>query len=141
MLVPSRLFQPSISLGSPRAQKSILMILFLMEISQSFTLLVSDRQYLVSDRIRSERIYLKFCRCQTFNAQALNLVYRGKSAPSDYPMVSLRLNWDPLVSTEGCNRHIQDPYLLSVLARSRTFSGRVFDHALPHLDPLSTKAH
>ncbi len=51
-----------------RAQKSILMILFLTEISPYFTLLLSDHQYRVLDQIWSEWICLKFSWCQTFDA-------------------------------------------------------------------------
>jgi len=46
----------------------ILTIQFLTVISRYFTASVSDHQYLVSDQIISESIYLTFSRCQTFHA-------------------------------------------------------------------------
>jgi hypothetical protein len=51
-----------------RTPKNILTIQFLMVISQYFTLLVSDCQYLVSNQIISESKCLKFSRCHTFDA-------------------------------------------------------------------------
>jgi hypothetical protein len=56
-----------VSPGIVKAQKSILMIQFLMVTSQYFTVLVSDHQYRVSDRIVSESICLNFSRYQTLD--------------------------------------------------------------------------
>jgi hypothetical protein len=50
--------------GIVRAQKSMLTILFLMAISQNFTVLVLYLYYQLSDHIISERICLKFCHAQ-----------------------------------------------------------------------------
>jgi hypothetical protein len=56
-----------VSPGIVKAQKSILTIWFLTVISWYFTVLVLDRQYWVSDQIRSESICLNFSRYQTFD--------------------------------------------------------------------------
>jgi len=48
-----------------KAQKSILMIQFLMVISRYFTVLVSDCQYQVLDRIILESICINFSQYQT----------------------------------------------------------------------------
>jgi hypothetical protein len=54
--------------GIVKVQKSILMIRFLMVISQYFAVLISDRQHQVSDDIISECICLKFSQFQNFYA-------------------------------------------------------------------------
>jgi hypothetical protein len=46
-----------------------------MGISWYFTVLVSDHQYQVSDRIELDSIWLKFSRCQTFNAYSRGVIY------------------------------------------------------------------